>query len=150
MSSPSLVIAAKATIDRAGSDLAVSLGIADFVDMDDTVNVARVLTGSEPTLLWRFLTMDEAPSDPMYHLMFLIGIKTTSDPANYMLLEFISGVKATFSVGSSLDIYNWSAAVHDVKLGNMLFTNSGVDAQVMDRESGVRMLTVEAMVLGLK
>jgi len=141
------VIAVKSTIDKVGKDLSTSLGIPDFVDLDDTVNVADVLSGTKSAVVWRFMNLDEDPIDPLYALSFMIGIKTTSDVSNYSMLNFISTVKSNFSVSGKLKIRDWSGTVvpdMTTDMGYMFFTDSGVDSQVLDRESGVRMLTVEA------
>ena len=138
------VLHVKSTIDKQGKDLADTLGVG-FVDLDDTVNVESVLTGTSPALVWRFVTMDEAPRDPLYSLTFVIGIKTTSDASNYTLLTMISEVKNLFKKGTWMQVLDYSGiAVPTVNEGSMIFTESGVDQQVMDRESGVRMLTVTA------
>ena len=138
------VLHVKSTLDKQGKDLADTLGVS-FVDLDDTVNVEEVLTGTSPALVWRFVTMDETPSDPLYSLMFVMGIKTTSDPSNYSLLAMISKVKDLFGKGTWMNIMDYSGvSVPTVVKGSMIFTESGVDQQVMDRESGARMLTVTA------
>lgn len=148
MSEAEFVVAVKSTIDKIGKDLATSLGIAHYVDLDDTVNVSGILTGNDTAVVCRFLSIDEAPLDPMYRAMFMVGIKTTNDAANYILLDFMSKVKQTFRIGTDLSVMNWSTAIAPTqRLGSLLITESGVDDQVMDRESGVRFLVLSAAVV---
>lgn len=146
MSESTFVLETKSTLDKIAKDLSVTMGI-DYVDVDDTVNAAAKLTGVGSVLVWRFMSMEEDPMDPMYSLLFAVGVKTTSDPSNYDLLGFVSQIKATFKKGTWLDVLDYSTASVPDPLtpeGSILFTDSGVDPQVMDRESGVRMLTVSA------
>lgn len=138
------VLQTKSTLDKIGTDLATALSVS-YVDLDDTVNVSDVLTNESSALLMRFVNMDEAPRDPLYTLTFTMGIKTVSDPSNYSLLTMISQVKKQFEQGSSIDIYDYSEVTPPtVVKGSMMFVESGVDQQVMDRMSGARLLTVIA------
>jgi len=149
MSEATFILEAKSTLDKMTKDLADTLSI-DFVDADDTVNAATKLTGETSVLVWRFLNMDEDPQDPMYSLAFAVGVKTTSDPSNYELLGLVSQIKATFKRGTWVDILDYSTvSVPDPTApeGSILFIDTGVDPQVMDRESGVRMLTISAKCL---
>lgn len=137
--------AVKFTIDYYGKQLASSMGIPDFVDLDDTVNVSGVLTSTKPCLVWRFTTMDEDPLDPLWYLTFVIGAKTTRDPSNYDMLGLMSGITEIFPVGESFFIRDWSGDTTPTqKLGSMLITASGTDQQLQDVQSGVRLLAVEA------
>lgn len=134
----------KSTLDKLGKDLADSLSI-EFVDLDDTVNVEAALTDDRTVLVWRFVALDEAPQDPLYTLTFVMGIKTTSDPSNYELLTYVSKVKDLFRRGSDISVMDYSGvAIPTESKGSIIFVDSGVDPQVMDRESGARMLTVTA------
>ena len=141
------ILAVKSTIDREGKQLASDLGIADFVDLDDPLLASKVLTGTSPALVWKFSGLLEDPIDPLYSLSFVIGVKTTSDPANYTMLDFVSRMKEVFRVGVFMEIKDWSKAVELPTIhGSMYFTESGVEQQVSDKESGIRLLAVEAKV----
>ncbi len=140
-------LAIKSTIDKAGTDLAASLGVAKFVDLDDPVNMAEAMASTDDVIVWRFVTLDEDPIDPLYSIIFAIGAKTSIDPSSYDLLSFVSKTKKTFAVSEGMDIYDWSgAAVPTEKLGVISFIESGVDTQMFDKESGVRMVTVAGRV----
>jgi len=153
MSSHNFVIEVKSTLDKVVHDLALSLdngtGIAVY-DMDDAVNVDDILTSSEPAVLWRFLNLDEAPTDPLYMVEIVVGVKTTSDPSNYELLSYISAIKGVFKVGGNVDVYDYSKEVQSTdKTGYLLYTQSGIEPQGMDRASGLRMLAVTAAAVRL-
>jgi len=141
------ILAVKSTLDRAGKQLSDSFGVTEFVDLDDTVNVSSALTGESTVVVWKFNELIEDPIDPLYVMSFSIGIKTTTDPGRYSLLDFVSKVKMTFAVGDSLQVLNWSQqATPTTPLGVIHFTESGVEQQVSDKLSGIRMLSVEARV----
>lgn len=129
-------------------DLVDTNGDAQVVELDDTVNVDKVLASEEPSLVWKLHNFDEDPRDPLYMLNFLVGAKTTSDPSNYQMLEFISSVTEVFAVSSSFAVMDWSSDVAPTqKLGSVIVTASGVDRQLRDQASGARLVAVEARVV---
>ena len=118
-----------------------------FVDLDDTVNVADALAGTDDVIVWRFVTLDEDPIDPLYSMVFVIGAKTSLDPSSYDLMSFVSAAKKEFGIGDSLDIYDWSGtSAPTTKLGVIIFTESGVDNQMFDKASGARLVSVAGRV----
>jgi len=134
----------KSTIDRKVADLSQLLQIP-FVELDDSVNTDELLTSNKTCLVWRFIDMDEDPQDPLYSLSFVVGVKTTSDPSNYELLGIVSDIKNAFKKSEWIDVYDYSQVSLPVTPSGAIFiTNSGVDPQVMDRQSGARMLALEA------
>lgn len=140
-------LAVKSTIDKKVSDIASAHNLP-FVDLDDAVNTAEVLTSNESCLVWRFINLDEDPADPMYSLTFVVGVKTSADPSNYGLLTLVSAIKETFKTREWMDVMDYSSVVFPtVVKGQIYITSSGVDQQVMDRESGARMLSIEAKCL---
>lgn len=143
-----LTLAVKSTIDKIGNDLAATLSIPHFIDLDDVERSSNILAGTDSAVVWKLMFLDEEPRDPMYNLSFMIGVKTSEDPASYDLLGFISAVKETFPIGDSIPIMDWSTNVTPtVKLGSAYITVSGVEPQVTERASGVRLLSMEARVL---
>ena len=134
----------KSTIDRKVADLSQLLQIP-FVELDDSVNTDELLTSNKTCLVWGFIDMDEDPQDPLYSLSFVVGVKTTSDPSNYELLGIVSDIKNAFKKSEWIDVYDYSQVSLPVTPSGAIFiTNSGVDPQVMDRQSGARMLALEA------
>jgi len=143
------MLALKSTLDKAGRDIATKIGIKTFVDLDDTVNAAEALQSNKPMVMWRLLTLDDAPRDPLYQAQFVMGVSTFQDASNYTLLGFTGAVKETFQVGDALDIYDWSKAAAPApadKRGYMLFTANGIDPQAQEAETGYRLMSIEARV----
>ncbi len=140
-------LALKSTIDKKGVDLAAALGVAQFLDMDDTTNASTILQGEEDVIVWQFATLDESPIDPLYTAIFSVGAKTSTDASNYDMLQFISSVQDTFKKGGNIPIYNYSGTVAGTTLGGtMTIVQSGVEAQEYDKESGYRFVSVAARV----
>jgi len=148
MSREDFTLALKSTIDKMGVDLAGTLGVADFLDLDDVVNASTVLQGETDAIVWLFSTLDENPVDPLYTVIFSVGAKTTSDASNYDMMQFISKVQATFKKKSTFKIYDYSGAAPDATLrGTMTVIQSGVEAQEYDKESGYRFVSIVAQVV---
>lgn len=136
-------VAFKSTIDKLGYDLGQSLSpTLDLIDLDDLVVSAELFKTRKDALVWEFLTMDELPRDPMYSFTFRIGARTVKDIANYNILKMIDSVKAIFPTESNLDISDYSGSVAGPKLGYMFITSVGVDPQMFDKDSGIRMILV--------
>jgi hypothetical protein len=138
-------LAVKSTIDRIAVDLATALSIG-FVELDDTVNVERLLSSPADLVVYQMVGMDEAPKAPLYMVTFSIGAKTTTDPANYDLAEIVSAVKAVVNKGASFQVKDYSSgtAPPTEVVGSLLITSTGVDPQMFDGASGIRMLSVRA------
>lgn len=141
-------LALKSTLDKACTDLAAEIDLDQFVDMDDLVNTQEVYANEYSALLWQFMSLDEAPMEPLFNLYFMVGVKTALDPANYQMMSFLSSVKRVFRKGGSLDIMDYSGELEPTEvLGNIYFTDTGLDNQVVDKDRGIRMVTVEARVM---
>lgn len=137
----------KSSLDKAVSDLAAAQSL-QFTDLDDQLNSADLLTGESNCLVWRFMNMDEDPQDPLYSIMFMVGVKTTHDPSRYNLAAIMSDIQAVFRKGDTMPVRDYSTATPPtVTTGEIIFSDSGVDPQAMDRSSGVRLLTVNARAL---
>ena len=141
------VVALKSTLDREGKQIADTLGVEHFVDLDDSVNATEALTGPDDVVMWRLLTYDDSPVDPLYQVGFVMGIKTSADPSNYRLLTFMGEVKDRFEVGDSMFVKDWTGTAEPtVDLGRLFFVTSGIDTQALEADSGFRLLPVTAMV----
>jgi hypothetical protein len=137
----------KSTIDKAGVDIATAFGGGtQFVDLDDSVKVAELMSGSQSAIVWTLLTLGEDPIAPLYSLTFGIGAKTTTDPGNYNMTDLLDAVKAVIQKGSSMAIRDWSPGGDSgaVAHGTMFITDVFVDPQLFDKESGIRLISVAA------
>ena len=140
-------LALKSTIDRACTGLAEDIELKQYVDMDDLVNTQAAYANEDSALLWQFMSLDESPIDPLYNLYFMVGVKTALDPANYEMMRFLSAVKRVFKKGESLEIREYSGELEPTEaLGSIYFTDTNLENQVVDKDRGVRMITVEARV----
>lgn len=136
----------KSTIDKAGVDIAVAFGGTEFVDLDDSVKVAELMSGTKPAVVWTLLTLGEDPIAPLYSVTFGIGAKTTTDPGNYNLTDLLDAVQAVIRKGASIDVRDYSPGGDSgaAKHGTMFITNVYVDPQLFDKESGIRLISVTA------
>jgi len=140
------LVAIKSTLDKQGAEIASAIGVKKYVDLDDQVNTTKALTGPDDVVMWRLLTVDDDPVDPLYRATFVMGIKTSSDPSNYRLLKFSGEVGDRFPVGGSLFVRDWSNRVAPTQeAGRLFFVSSGVDTQSMEVDAGFRLLPVTAM-----
>jgi len=139
----------KSTIDRSGVDIATAFGgNIKFVDLDDQVNVAGVMSGSESAIVWTLLSLDDAPVAPLYALHFGIGAKTTMDAGNYAMSDLLSAVSGVMAKGKTLPIKDYTPGGDGVtQVGTMTITDVSVDPQLFDKESGIRLISVTAMVV---
>ena len=137
----------KSTIDKTAVDAAIQLGGpgALFVDLDDTLRSQEILSSEEDVLVWEVLSMDEAPSDPLWTVMFAMGAKTTIDPGRYSMMDMLSHINAVMPKGSSIDVIDYTPDGDGAtKTGSMYITDVRMDNQMYDRQSGIRMILVAA------
>lgn len=140
-------LAVKSTIDFIAHTLATAHGIR-AVEIDDVTNVESALAGSDDLIMFQLVDMQPDPSDPLYNLQFEIGVKTTSDSANYDLATLLSSVQDEIAVEDVFFVQDHSTvnpATED--LGYIYITGSQVDPQAFEGLSGVRMQTVYAKVV---
>lgn len=135
----------KSTIDKAGVDIAAAVGdpTLKFVDLDDSVAVQTALDSKDPAIVWEILELVEDPVDPLWRLHFGIGAKTTDDPGNYNLATLLDAVNAVMAKRNTLEVYDFSPGGDEVtKRGYIYITDIGVDPQLFDRTSGIRLISV--------
>ena len=139
----------KSTIDRAGVDIAQAFGNGvEFVDLDDTVNAAGVLSGTTSAVVWTMLSLDDAPIAPLYALHFGIGAKTTLDPGSYAMTDLLDAVSRVMKKGATIPVKDYSKGGDGtVQRGTMTFTDISVDPQLFDKEAGLRLISVTARVV---
>ena len=134
-------VAFKSTIDKLGYDLGQSLSL-EFIDLDDLVVTGELFKSNKNALVWEFLTLDEMPTDPLYAFSFRIGARTVRDASNYNILKMVDDVKTIFPSGQNTPIKDYSEAVAGGIVGSMYITDVGVDPQMFDKDSGIRMILV--------
>ena len=140
----------KSTIDKMGVDIAEAYGNnTKFVDLDDTVNIAEIMAGTDSAIVWSMLALVEEPIAPLYLLNFGIGAKTTSDPGNYNMSDLLDAVKSAFEKGKTVDIRDWSPGGDSgvAKRGTLSVADVSVDPQLFDKASGIRLISVTARVV---
>jgi hypothetical protein len=139
----------KSTIDKYGVDIAQAYGNGvAFLDLDDTVNAAEIMSGKVSAIVWTLLRMDEAPRAPLYALHFGIGAKTTLDAGNYNMSALLDAVGGIMAKGETLQIRDYSPGGDGVTpQGTISITDVSVDPQLFDKESGIRLISVTAMVV---
>lgn len=140
----------KSTIDKIGVDIANTYGQdTKFVDLDDTVNVAEIMSGTDSAIVWTVLSLTEEPIAPLYLMHFGIGAKTTVDPGNYNMAELLDAVKTVFEKGVTLDVRDWSPGGDNgvAVRGTLSVADVSVDPQLFDKASGIRLISVTARVV---
>lgn len=139
----------KSTIDKSGVDIATAFGGGTkFVDLDDQVNVAGVMSGTASAIVWTLLSLDDAPVAPLYALHFGIGAKTTMDAGNYAMSDLLSAVSGVMAKGKTIYIRDYTPGGDGTtNRGTMTITDVSVDPQLFDKESGIRLISVSARVV---
>lgn len=133
----------KSTLDRLAFEIAQELEVEDMADLDDTVNLASILSNDRPAIVWQLTTLDPAPRDPLYMVQFGIGAKTTSDPSNYKMMRLVSAMQHRFDIGTPITIRDYSGILPPSEVqGHLLVTNLSLAPQEFDNESGIRLYTV--------
>lgn len=134
----------KSTIDKVAIDLAGTLGIA-AVELDDVTNVENALASPDDLILFQFVEMQPDPADPLYSLQFEVGVKTTSDSANYDLATLLSSVQDEVAMGDTFYVQDFSqVAAPTQDEGYFYITGVQTDPQAFDGASGIRMQRVFA------
>lgn len=147
--STDFVMAVKSTLDKLAKDAADGLGAA-VLDLDTLTNVSEVADSRDAAVLFRFITLDEDPKDPMWTFTFEVGAKTTSDPGSYTLVEMIEALRPTFKQGADIDFYDYGGAVvSDNKVGFGTVTEFTVEPQIFSGAAGIRLFMVRARLINL-
>lgn len=135
----------KSTIDKFGSDLAAALSVTKKVDLDDIVNTTELLASEDTAIVWEVTTLNDAPVDPLYDLIFSMGVKVTGDPSNYNMMKLLSSVHNLFPQGSNHLIFDYSGDVAGTdQKGDFTVVDVRVDPQQFDRVSGIRLVSIRA------
>lgn len=144
MSYAEFTLALKSTLDYEAKQLADQLGLP-FVDLNSESFNIEELEGDQPFVCWEFASVNEDPRDPLYLVMFDIGVATFMDPSQYISLDLLGAFNDHFRTGRIIQVYNYSGAdMPDTVAGTMFVTASGVTPQQADRAIGLRFITVTA------
>ena len=134
----------KSTIDKIAHDIATQHGIG-AVELDDVTNVQQALASEDDLIMFQFVDMQPRPNDPLYELQFEIGVKTTSDSANYDLATLLSSVQDEVTIGDTFFVQDFSTTTPPTNdLGYIYITGVQTDPQAFDGAAGVRMQSVYA------
>lgn len=143
MAMDNFLLHVKSTIDYYGSTLATALGVTKKVDLDDIVKTKELLSSDETAVVWEVSSLRDNPIDPLYDMIFSMGVKINNDPSNYNMMTLLSEVKALFPVGDTFVIRDYSTvSAPTVQQGTFTVSNVRVDPQQFDRVSGIRLITV--------
>lgn len=147
MSYSTFTVAIKSTLDYEAKKLADSKGLP-FVDLAAASFESSVLESDQPAVCWDFASLQVDPFDPMYTVMFDIGVMTFLDPAQYVSLDIVSMFLDAFQVGRNFQIFDYSGdEMPTMATGSMHVIASAITPQQADRATGLRFVSVTAKVL---
>lgn len=143
-------MAVKSTIDKLMFDLGnlyitSEAGDPDekVMDLDSAVNMEKLADTDRATFLFRWMTLDEDPMDPLWSGEFYVGVKTGKDPGNYGLVALLDKLRETFAKGETLDLRDYSgAAASDNVVGTATIIDFTAEPQAFDGHVGIRMCRV--------
>jgi hypothetical protein len=135
----------KSTLDYTIKQLANTHELV-YVDLDGTFTLEELYASELPALAWSMEAFIEYPRSPQWRLDFLVGGKTTADPAQYTSFELISWITQTFGVNDSIDVKDYSGDLAPTqRVGEIIVTSSGVAHMLTDGRSGLRLVHVQAL-----
>jgi hypothetical protein len=129
----------KSTLDKHCNELIASSGADAGANLDDIQEAVELFHTDQNAILWQLINADEQPRDPLYHVVFAIGGRTTNDSGNYNLISLQTAVNAVFHKGKEIELYDYSGPIQSVLKGCLTITQAGLTPQESDNESGLRM-----------
>lgn len=140
-------LAIKATLDFLVRRLADENN-CEYVDLDDVSSIEVALQSSKPALAWSLLSIAPTPRDPMWQVEFLVGGKTSHDPAQYDSMRLVSLVTQLFRVHETFDVLDYSGVdVPDTVLGDLQVETVGILPADGDQTSSRRPVRVQCNAL---
>jgi hypothetical protein len=118
--------------------------------LDTSAAGAQVATGDGPALVWSLQQFAPSPRDPLYQILFMIGVRTTSDPNGETLANLLSVVQAELPIGFRFDIKNYSGETvseEPGETGTAYVRGISVQEQLYDGQAAMRMISVAAAVV---
>jgi hypothetical protein len=144
MSDSRFILAMKSTLDYEAKLIADSRGLP-FIDLDAENFETELLESDEFAVCWQFASATEDPMDPLYVVLFDVGVMGMLDPAQYISLEHLSIFLDHFKSGMTFQIKDYSGTEMPVEvLGTLFVTGSAITPQQSDRATGIRFVTVTA------
>lgn len=144
----------KSTIDyevrQAVAAAATENGLTDLpvTEVEDATRFDEVLKSSAPAALYQLTRMSDNPTAPRYSASFNVGAKTTDDAGHYLLAGLLGAIQNRFAKGSTFPLHDYSdAALQGPRYGSLMIVDADVNPQQFDKQSGIRMLTCQAVVL---
>lgn len=154
--SPKFYLAVKSTVDALTAQIALAAA-NDYPDiqallqpLDISAAGAQVATGDAPALVWSLQNFSPSPRDPLFQILFMIGVRTTSDPNGETLANLLSVVHSEIPVGFRFDIKNYSGeTVSELpgETGTGYVRDISVQEQLYDGQAAMRMISVAAAVI---
>lgn len=150
-------MAVKSTLDHWVGDIAISLSQGGSsanpvraYDLDDPSWERQGAAGSEHALVYQYTNLSEEPIHPLYGFTFLVGAKTTDDTGNYGITDLLTALREKLCLMDSVDLYDYSGDADDPlgdRQGVMVITGVNTGPQMFEKQSGIRLLAVDAKVI---
>jgi hypothetical protein len=148
-------MAVKSTIDKKMYDLGeayITNGDGDpdqkVMDLDNLTNVEKLADTSRPTFLLRWMTLDEAPADPLWRCQFYVGVKTGEDPGNYTLVSLLDALRTAFARGITFSLYDYSGAERSENVvGTCTVRDFTAEPHMFEGHVGIRMCRVDCLLV---
>lgn len=136
----SFISAVKSTLDYQLGRFAQSAG-KPYFDIDQAEWTTQALEDINEGLLFSLASMQEDPRDPLWSVLFSVGVRLRGDLAQYETLR-LSAIQ-TFPMHQTIPVYDYGVATApdpaiDAPLGFLLPVESRLEPISFDRVSGVR------------
>lgn len=147
MSYSNFTVAIKSTLDFEAKKLADSRSLA-FVDLAAESFSSDILESDQLSVCWDFASLQEDPFDPMYTVMFDIGVMAFLDPSQYVSLDLVSMFLDSFRIGKRFQIFDYSGDnLPTQAVGSLYVVASAVTPQQADKATSLRFVSVTAKAL---
>lgn len=152
-------LALKSTLDylcKQATQTLKSSGDPDLVELmsdglDNLVSIDATAKNSLPAILWQMGHLKPAPLAPLFEVSLSIGVKTTNDDANYVMVKVLSLLANQFKASADFQIYDYSVKAADLQgqspLGVMLITDTSSNPMLFENQSGLKLLDIQAKVI---
>lgn len=146
----------KSTIDFIGSTIAARIMdkyptiVMKAIGMDATTGVTEELSSDNPAIVWSLQSFLEAPVDPLYELVFMIGPKTVNDVSGELMAVLVGEVQNYLPSRTWFDIKNYSGETvseEDGERARGYVVGTRIEEQVYDNQVAMRMAVVAVKVV---
>lgn len=119
--------------------------------LDNLVTIDANSKNKNPAILWQMGHLKPAPLAPLFEVSFSVGVKTTSDDANYVMSKVLSMLANHFKVSMDFQVYDYSVRAEDLQgqppLGVLLITDTNSSPMLFDNQSGLKLLDLDCKVM---